>query len=340
MSTVVVTGGTGFIGSHLVEELVRRGNQVRCIVRPSSRLELLQSLGGVELIKAEFQNGADLECVVTGADAVFHVAGVIRAFRRREFYDVNQHGTAQVAAACANQSRPPRLIVVSSIAAAGPCPRGQIRLESDPPAPRSHYGRSKLAAEEEAAKFSSKVPVTIVRPGIVFGPRDTGFIQIVQAIRNFKVHFSPGMCPPALSYIHVSDLIELLLTAAERGRTVPANAVNGTKISEGRYFAVAPEHPTYSELGYMLRKMLGRHYAPVIPVFSPIAFAIGGLSEIVGRFQGRAPELCLDKIRDAMVTSWACSGEAARRELGFVPAKPLADRLQETIDWCTANGQL
>src|SRR4029079_11979592 len=197
MSTVVVTGGTGFIGSHVVEELVRRGHRVRCIVRPGSNVEFLRSLGRVEVVTAEFHNGSDLDGMIRGADTVYHVAGVIRAFRSRDFYDVNQRGTARVAAACANQSRPPRLIVVSSIAAAGPCPRGQIRRESDPPAPRSHYGRSKLAAEEEAAKFADRVPMTFVRPGIVFGPRDTGFIQIAQAIRNLRMHLSPGVWPPA-----------------------------------------------------------------------------------------------------------------------------------------------
>jgi nucleoside-diphosphate-sugar epimerase len=337
MSTVVVTGGTGFIGSHLVEELVRRGHHVRCIVRPSSNVDFLRSLGRVELVKAEFHEGSDLDALLSGADTVYHVAGIIRAFRSREFYEVNQQGTARIAAACANQNKPPRLIVVSSIAAAGPCPRGQIRLESDPPVPRSHYGRSKLAAEQEAAKFADKVPITILRPGIVFGPRDTGFIQIVQAIRNFRVHLSPGVSPPALSYIHVSDLVELLVIAADRARTVPSN---GGKIDEGRYFAVAPEYPTYSELGHILKKMLGCRFAPVIPVISPIAYTVGALSELAGRFNGRPSELCLDKIRDALATSWACSGEAARRDLGFTPAKPLNVRLQETIDWCVANGQL
>jgi dihydroflavonol-4-reductase len=337
MSTVVVTGGTGFIGSHLVEELVRRGHHVRCIVRPTSQVDFLQSLGGVELVKGEFQNGPHVTGLLSGADIVYHVAGIIRAFHNREYYDVNQHVTARIAAACANQAQPPRLIVVSSVAATGPSLRGQIRVESDPPAPRSHYGRSKLAAEEEAAKFADKIPITIIRPGIVFGPRDTGFIQIVKAIRNFRVHLSPGVFPPALSYIHVSDLIQLLIIAADRARIVPPK---GGKIDEGRYFAVASEHPTYSELGYILRKMLGCHFAPVIPVISPIAYAIGGLSSLISRLKGRAPELNLDKIRDALATSWACSGEAARRDLGFTPAKPLATRLQETIDWCLANGHL
>ena len=337
MSTVVVTGGTGFIGSHLVEELLRRGHHVRCLVRATSRLDFLQSLGKIELVKVQLNNRADLDHALKGADTVYHLAGLIRAFRRDDFYEVNQQGTAKMAAACANQTRPPRLIIVSTIAAAGPCPRGQIRQESDPPRPRSHYGRSKLAAEEEAAKFADKVPITIIRPGMVFGPRDTGFVQIVQAIRKLNVHLSPGVFPPALSYIHVSDLVDLLLAAPERARTIPASGGNA---GQGRYFAVAPEYPTYSELGCLLRNMLGCRFAPVIPVISPLAYAIGGVSEVIGRLQGRAPELCLDKIRDALVTSWACSGEAARRDVGFLPAKPLATRLQETVDWCRANRQL
>jgi dihydroflavonol-4-reductase len=336
MSTVVVTGATGFIGSHLVEELVRRGEHVRCLVRADSKLDLLRSLN-VEVVSVGLDEVEPLCAAVQGAAAVYHVAGVIRAFHRRDFYRVNQQGTANVAAACAKQSSPPRLMVVSSIAASGPCPRGQVRLESDPPNPQSHYGRSKLAAEEEAAKLADRVPLTIVRPGMVFGPRDTGFVQIIQAIRNFYCHLSPGFFPPALSYIHVSDLIEMLLVATERGKRVPAG---GGQAGEGRYYAVAPEYPTYSELGYMLRRMLGRHYAPVIPVVAPLAYAVGGANELIGRIKGRPQELCIDKIRDALATSWACSGEAAKRELGFSPAESLRERLQETIDWCRANGHL
>src|SRR5207253_41044 len=94
--------------------------------------------------------------------------------------------------------------------------------------------RSKLAAEEETAKFAHQVPVTIVRPGIVFGPRDTGFVQIAQAIRKFNFHLSPGVVSPAMSYIHVSDLVELLLAAADRGRPVPAKPPVATSASRQR----------------------------------------------------------------------------------------------------------
>src|SRR5581483_5661701 len=121
------------------------------------------------------------------------------AFRRGDFFEVNERGTRFVAEACAAQTFPPRLVLVSSVAAAGPAPRGQVRTEADPPAPVSHYGRSKLAGERAAAKFAASVPITIVRPGVVFGPRDTGFVQVLRSLRKFRCHLSPGFFPPALS---------------------------------------------------------------------------------------------------------------------------------------------
>lgn len=334
MSCVLVTGGTGFVGLHLVEELVRRGERVRCYVRPGSLLEPLRSLG-VELIEAELTDIATLRSALAGVSVVHHVAGVIRAFRQEYFFEVNEQGTARVTEACAAQTNPPRLVIVSSVAAVGPAPRGQIRVEGDPPAPVSHYGKSKLAGEKAAARFAARVPITIVRPGVVFGPRDTGFVQVLRSLRLFRCHLSPGFFPPALSCIHIADLVELLLRAADRGSTVPATE-NGEP-GKGRYFAAAPEYPTYVDLGRMMRPMLGRPYAPVIPIPGALAYVVGGVNEVLGRLRGRAEELSIDKIRDALATSWACSGEAARRDLDFAPAKPLTERMQETVDWFLTN---
>jgi dihydroflavonol-4-reductase len=337
MSAVLVTGATGFIGSHLVETLVRRGERVRCLVRRESQVQPLLALGA-QLVTADLTNRDRLKAALAETATVYHVAGIIRAFRPHDFYHVNRDGTAHVVQACADQPVPPRLILVSSIAAAGPATRGQVRTEADPPAPVSHYGRSKLAAEQIATGFADRVPLTIIRPGIVFGPRDTGFLQVFKSIKNFRCHLTPGFSPPALSYIHVEDLVELMLRAAERGRRVSARQ-NGHP-GGGCYYAVAPEYPTYAELGRLLRPMLKRYRAPIIPVAAPFAYCLAGVNEVLGRLRGKPEDLCLDKIRDALVPSWACSGEAARRELDFMPAKSLRQRLQETIDWSLASGRL
>jgi nucleoside-diphosphate-sugar epimerase len=232
---------------------------------------------------------------------------------------------------------------VSSIAAAGPAAKGQIRVESDPPSPVSLYGKSKLAGELAAAEFAAQVPTTIVRPGIVFGPRDPAFATMFRTIRLVRFHPSPGLSPPPLSYIYVADLVEILIRAAERGVRLPAqgkNAVHGSNDGQGCYFAVAPEYPTYAELGRIVRPLLKRPLAPVIPIIGPMAWCVAGASELIGHCRGKPQELSFDKLREALAGSWACSPAAAQHDLGFSPIKPLALRLQETIDWYAGEGWL
>jgi nucleoside-diphosphate-sugar epimerase len=335
MSRVLVTGATGFIGSHLVEALLGRGETVRCLVRSPQRAAALAT-SGAELATGGLDDEAAIRPALAGIDTVYHLAGLTRALTRNEMFRVNEAGTARLMVACAEQPQPPTVVLVSSVAAAGPAPRGQLRIESDPPAPVSIYGESKLAGEAAATALADRLPLTIVRPGIVFGPRDTGLLPVFRQIRMLRFHPTPGFAPPPLSWIYISDLVDLIVQAAEIGSRVPVTAAgsgsNG-QAGQGRYFAASAEYPTWVEMGRIVRPMLSRPNAWMVPVPAPLAWCVAGVSERIARFRGQAEWLNSDKIREALVTSWACSAEAARRDLGFNPPNSLAERFAQTLAW-------
>jgi nucleoside-diphosphate-sugar epimerase len=245
-----------------------------------------------------------------------------------------------VAAACAARESPPTLVLVSSLAAAGPSSVDRPRVELDPPAPVSNYGRTKRAAETIAEEYAGRVPITIVRPPIVYGEGDRNMLSVYRPIHRLGVHVAFGVAHSRYSFIHVSDLAEALELCARRGRRLaPTTAQrnrNGAAAgnTQGYYFVAGEEQPTYGELGKLIGKALGRARVWVLRSPGPIMlYAVACGAEAIARLRCEPHILNFDKAREARAGSWTCSAAVIRAELGFAPRAPLVERLRQTADW-------
>jgi len=325
--TVLVTGASGFIGAHLVRRLVERGSRVACLVRATSRVDALRA-AGAELHVCDVDDRAGVSRVLAASQVgvVFHVAGLVRAMRPQDFMRVNAAGVEAVAAACAEQASRPTLVLVSSIAAAGPA--GEVpKTEGDPPLPVSEYGRSKLAGERAARGYAGSLSITIVRPCIVFGGGDRGMLQVFRPIARSGAHAVPGRGDGRVSLIAVADLVECLVLAAEKGERLDADGSG-----HGIYFAAA-EDVSHVELGHAIARALGKDRARIVHLPGWLMPLAGSLGDVVSRIRRRPGWVGRDKVADLLAGSWTCSSEKARRQLGWSPAASVAERLRETAQW-------
>jgi nucleoside-diphosphate-sugar epimerase len=335
--SVLVTGASGFIGQHLVRRLIERGDRVSCLVRATSRIDELRS-SGARLIVGDATDRAGIERALaeSRAGVVFHLAGLLKAVRTADFARVNAGGVESVAAACAGRAGRPLLIVVSSLAAAGPCAGDQPLMEGDSPAPVSAYGRSKLAGELAAARHAGEMAITIVRPPIVFGPGDRGVLEMFRPIAHSGLHVVPGSKERRVSLIHVADLVALLLLAAGKGERLRPGGAPG----QGIYFVAADHDPTYDELGQAIARAMGKKRATVVHVPGPLVRLVGLCGDSLGRVRQRPGWVNSDKMVEALAGSWMCSSAKARTRLGWSPAATLAVRLRETAQWYRQAGWL
>jgi nucleoside-diphosphate-sugar epimerase len=306
-------------------------------VRATSRTDELRS-AGAQLITRDVTDRAGMALALEESQAgvVFHLAGLVKALRADDFARVNAGGVEAVAAACAGRAEPPVLVVVSSRAAAGPSAVGRPRVEGDSPAPVSAYGRSKLAGEQAAAKFAAGAPISIVRPPIVFGPGDRGVLEMFRPIARSGIHVVPGRGESRFSLIHVADLVEGLLLAAEKGERLHPGGTPG----QGVYFFAAEDEPTYAELGAALATALGRKRPIVLHVPRLLMQLAGLCGDAMGRIRRCPGWVNSDKIVEALAGSWTCSSAKARTHLGWSPAAALAERLRETAEWYRQAGWL
>jgi nucleoside-diphosphate-sugar epimerase len=322
--TVLVTGSTGFIGHSLVETLLDRGTRVRCLVRSRERARALQRRGA-ELVLGDVDTARGIEESLQDAEAVVHLAGVVRAWTRHAYLRTNEHGT-RVLARAARAAGVRKFVLVSSLAALGPAARGGEVTESTPPRPVNAYGASKLAGEKALAEEGVGMPWVIVRPCVVYGPRDRDVLALFRmAARGWAVYSSPRGA--RLSLIHVSDLVALILLCLDRAAP------------ETAYLASDGEAHTWPEIAGCLGGALGRRVRVMrIPPWALWPAAV--FAECLRLFLARPPLLSLGKIREAVEPCWVASCGRACADLGWSPRISLERGVRNTLQWYRENNWL
>jgi len=322
----LVTGGSGFIGSHLVEALVARGDEVVCLVR-DGRPGWLEGLPSVALVPGDVTNPDALQRCVDGVDRVFHLAGLTKARAPAEFFRVNAEGTGNLVRACSVvKGTPRRFVYLSSLAAVGPSPDRVPRGETAIPRPVSPYGWSKLHGETEVLRVRDRLGVVILRPPVVYGPRDRGLWVYARWVRRGVVPMPSGP-PRALSLCAVEDLVRVLLAAAE------------ADVPSGEVYHVAGEGAfTWEEVGRAFGTAMGIQARPVrLPI--PLLLGLAAGAEAWGRMRGQATFLSRGKVREAL-GHWVCDTGKARRHLAFLPRVGLEAGVALTVRWYLSRGWL
>jgi nucleoside-diphosphate-sugar epimerase len=333
----LVTGATGFIGYHLVRELARSGANVTCLVRSTSDTKAIEPFDP-QFVLGDILQKDGLSDATSNVDVVFHLAAAQESFSPQGYYDLNVGGTRNLVEACARHESPPIFVYVSSIAAAGPALTGDLLNEKDAPSPISHYGKSKLAAEEVVRAWAHEVPTTIVRPPIVFGERDKDVFQVAQYIK-YGIHLVLPPRDSRYSLIHASDLSNGLVSAAYKGERLDHDKPIDPS-GKGLYYIADDVHLNWGELGKLISEALGRKSVRLIRVPKALTWSIASIYELGARIRGRPGIASFDKVRDAFAGSMVCSANKAEKQLGFKPEKNLRDRMHQTAQWYLDNGWL
>ena len=325
---VLVTGGTGFIGSHLVEALLAPRPR-RPLPGPGHPAGSAGSPGlpSVTIVRGGMDNPRALREGLRGVDQVYHVAGLTRARTAREFFRINGEGTRHMVHACLDApGGPRRLVHLSSLAAVGPMSAATAYAEDVAPRPVSPYGWSKLQAEATVLAVRDRLHVTVLRPSVVYGPRDRGVLEVARWVARGLLPMPAGPSR-TLSLCYVQDLVTALLTAGEAGaRPARSSTWRATAPSRGSNSATPWARPWASSPQHV------RIPLPILLALATAADAWGGPRDDRGYFSR-------GKVREA-AGHWRCDTGKARRQLGVVPRVGLRKGAAATVKWYRQAGWL
>ncbi len=324
-----VTGANGFLGSHLVDRLLAEGHQVRALVRATADLRWLQGKP-VELVHGDLQDLAAMGRAFDGAAVVYHVAGRVNARGAGPYFEVNAAGTRRALEACLQASPGMRrFVLVSSLSVMGPSADGAPIREDAPQRPINLYGRSKQAGEQEALRFADRLPLCILRPGPIYGPRDTEALPLIR-LATRGLYPRVGLALRTCNFVHVEDVVQALLLAGEAAGAVGQALLVGSD-----------ENYTVAQCGKVMCAALRPGCTP-LPLYAPVSllYAAGALGTVAGKALGLDASLNLDRVRMLTARGWSMDISRARQVLGYAPRWGLAEGVQQTARWAREQGWL
>ena len=316
----VVTGANGFVGSHLVDYLLIKNFEVRCIVRKSSNLRWLENKN-VIIFDCGLFDKAGLREAFKNADYIFHVAGVVKAKNEEGYYRGNV-GATKVLLEIAEESKEiiKKFLIVSSQTVSGPSLNGKPVNEESECKPLTTYAKSKLMQEQVTLGYKDVLPVTICRAPAIYGERDTEIFIYFQVF-NRGLTTMIGFDKKELSLLHAADLVEGLYLAAV------AEKANGET-----YFISSEKFYTWDEVGKITSKTLNKKAIRIrLPHF--IVFIVAAFAQFIAMFSSKPATLNIEKAKDLTQKYWICDTSKAIRELSYRQNISLEEGIKKTCDW-------
>jgi len=319
--TALVTGASGFIGSHLVDKLIELKFKVRVLARKESNLRWLNKNDNVEIVSVDYSDLDGLKNIVKDVNFIFHIGGVIKAKSKETYFKGNVETTKNLLQAV-KQSNPKleRFVLLSSQACAGPSELDKPKTEEMNFNPVTTYGKSKMFAELEVRKYKGLIPFTIIRPSAVYGPRDPEILIFFKSIYS-GIQPLIGFSDKYVSLIYIEDLIEGIILSIQSEKSI-----------DQTYFISSERGYSWREIGDITASIVNKRTIKIrIPHF--LVYVVAAISQFASYFREDATILNLEKAREMVQKSWICSVEKAKSQLGYTQKVSLEEGIRLTLDW-------